>query len=370
MAVRFRKGRASPWQAYWNNPITGKRESKNFIDQKEAEKYDALIKYRIKYEKESFQKEETEQEQEAGGLTLQALYVEYLKRKHFDKRALTSVISNSRGILENLGTMDVREITKDMIKALIDKDLTTKVTATTVNRRFSILRAVLHFGVERGMIETVDFPRLPSFTCEKFVPPTAKELQALLEVSPEHIRRVIIIGSQCGVRIGRCELFGLTWQDVDFDRAVLCVHGSKKNQNAPWREIPLRQSLLDVLRVWHDSDSKTGIRHIIHYAGQPIGTIHLSWKAALKRAGITRRIRPYDLRHAFATEAIAGGADIGTVASLMGHANPSMILKHYQYVLTTQKRAAIEALPELNYVPTPMCPNAKPHDFSNNHRAL
>lgn len=70
----------------------------------------------------------------------------------------------------------------------------------------------------------------------------------------------------------------------------------------------------------------------------------------LIRAGITRRIRPYDLRHAFATEAIAAGADIGTVAKLMGHTDMNMILKHYQHVLSSQKRAAVEALPEPQYV--------------------
>lgn len=74
---------------------------------------------------------------------------------------------------------------------------------------------------------------------------------------------------------------------------------------------------------------------------------------------ITRRIRPYDLRHTFATELIAAGTDIGTVAKLMGHSTPTMLLKHYQYVMDTQKRNAIEALPELLFVPKAMCQKNK-----------
>nr|WP_242621228.1 tyrosine-type recombinase/integrase [Desulfovibrio legallii] len=35
--------------------------------------------------------------------------------------------------------------------------------------------------------------------------------------------------------------------------------------------------------------------------------------------------RPYDLRHGFATEAIAADVDVGTVATLMGHSSPSMV---------------------------------------------
>ena len=53
MAIRMIK-RAKPYQVYWNDPYTGKRKSASFSTLKEAEKYDALINYRLKYEKESF----------------------------------------------------------------------------------------------------------------------------------------------------------------------------------------------------------------------------------------------------------------------------------------------------------------------------
>jgi site-specific recombinase XerD len=68
--------------------------------------------------------------------------------------------------------------------------------------------------------------------------------------------------------------------------------------------------------------------------------------ATLKRAGITRRIRPYDLRHAFVTDAVAAGVDIKTVAQIVGD-DPRMLFEHYQHVATKQKRAAVEALPEI-----------------------
>lgn len=54
--------------------------------------------------------------------------------------------------------------------------------------------------------------------------------------------------------------------------------------------------------------------------GKPVKCIHGAWHRTLLRAGIQRRIRPYDLRHAFVTEAIAAGVDIGTVGKLVGHA--------------------------------------------------
>lgn len=60
-----------------------------------------------------------------------------------------------------------------------------------------------------------------------------------------------------------------------------------------------------------------------------------------------RAIRPYDLRHAYATHSIERGADIKTVAEIMGHSDPSMILKTYQHVSMGQKRSAITLMPAL-----------------------
>lgn len=53
MAIR-KRNTPLPYQVYWNNPVTGARESKSFSSKLAAEKFDAEIKYRLKYEKPSF----------------------------------------------------------------------------------------------------------------------------------------------------------------------------------------------------------------------------------------------------------------------------------------------------------------------------
>ncbi|MCR5813891.1 MAG: site-specific integrase [Desulfovibrio sp.] len=50
-----------------------------------------------------------------------------------------------------------------------------------------------------------------------------------MDCAETHIQRVII-GSQLGTRVGPCELFQLTWDDVDLNQRILRVHGSKKKQ--------------------------------------------------------------------------------------------------------------------------------------------
>lgn len=151
-----------------------------------------------------------------------------------------------------------------------------------------------------------------------------------MQYTAPHVVRVIILGAQCGVRVGPSELFRLTWADVDMKRRVLRVHGAKKNLNAPWREVPIRESLIPIFESWKKEDDASGVEYLIHHRGQPVEKIKRAWACALRRAEITRRIRPYDLRHAFVTELIARGVDIGTVAKLMGHSSPTMLLNHYQ----------------------------------------
>lgn len=358
MAVRYRQGRASPWQCYWNNPLTGKRESANFLTKQEAEKHDSLIKHRIHFERESFQKEE-EQKEEQRSLTLEVCYLEYLKQKQFTKKGLEWQMDAMRYPLQKIGTMPVTHITKKHLEGIKEHLQTLPVKSATVRGRLSVLRTVLRWCASQGFMERVDFPTLPPAHYERFIPPTPEELAAIMAHASPHIVRVVILGAQCGVRVGPSEMFRLTWDNVDLLRGVLRVYGAKKNINAPWREVPIRESLLPVFAVWKEEDEAQGIPYLIHHHGQPVDSVKHAWWNALHHAGIRRRIRPYDLRHAFATELIAAGADIGTVAKLMGHSGPAMLLNHYQFVMDTQKRAAVESLPDLGHVPKAMCPKGK-----------
>ena len=73
-----------------------------------------------------------------------------------------------------------------------------------------------------------------------------------------------------------------------------------------------------------------------------------AWRKALQRAGIERRIRPYDLRHAFASHSLDAGADLKSVADIMGHADEAMIVRFYRHTNPESLRAATEAAPGLS----------------------
>ena len=62
-------------------------------------------------------------------------------------------------------------------------------------------------------------------------------------------------------------------------------------------------------------------------------------KALLKKAGLPS-IRFHDLRHTFATHAIAGGVDAKTLSGILGHANASFTLDTYTHVTTDMHKNA------------------------------
>ncbi len=264
-----------------------------------------------------------------------------------------------RGALLAFGSKPLAGVSTDDLNTLMDNMLATHVKPVTVRNRLSVLRTVRRWAEAKDYCQAIRFPKLPPVHYEHFVPPSQQELADMLAVASPHIQRVIILGAQCGARVGESELLRLQWTDVDLDAGLIRIHGAKKNLAAPWREVPIRDGLLAIFREWRKEDAALGATHLIHHKGKPITSIKRAWRSCLMRAGITRRIRPYDLRHSFATELIAAGTDIGTVAKLMGHSTPTMLLKHYQYVMDTQKRSAIKTLPKLSYVPKPMCPKNK-----------
>ena len=352
MAIRYRKEYGT-WQVYWNNPITGKRESKSFTDQKEAEKENSLVIHRLKYEPESFKVPECELEaQTATTRTLEQVYLEYLCEKKFSKTELAAHRAHMQRALEVLGSKTVSEVTHDdleSVKKLYISD--PKLKQATVHKRLSVLKTLIFYAVDKGYMEPIRFPTIPNPNYEKFIPPSREELTAMFSVAPPHIKRVIIIGAFCGARVGQCELLQLTWADVDLQNCLIRIHGSKKNEHAPWREVPIKQAIVPLFETWREEDLAQGISNLITFNGQPVHSIKTAWRTCLKHAGINRRIRPYDLRHAFGTELVANGADIGTIAKLMGHSSPAMLLNHYQYVMDSQKINAVEKLPDLPHVP-------------------
>ncbi len=138
------------------------------------------------------------------------------------------------------------------------------------------------------------------------------------------------------------EVFRIRAEKIDFQqKTILNPFGKTK---AARRTIPLTDNLLAMLRRRVKRAAELGTPFIFparHNCQTPIGSVKKAHRAAAVRAGIEGHFRLYDLRHTFATRAVASGADLPTLSALLGHASILMTMR-YVHPAAEQKRITIE----------------------------
>ncbi|TIH12780.1 site-specific integrase [Marinifilum sp. JC120] len=336
--------RGNRWYVKYREPDTGNQRTASFDSKEDAEYWQTKFKYDKKHNKKAVQPV-TQQDRTLAGV-IKAYYQS--RRGEIKKSTIKSDFYRlNTVILPLIGGKAIRQLTKADIENVIDGYRARKNKNTSINRALDILRSVLKYAENMDLIKSAPNIRRLKDDKEVIKPPTPAEAKKLLSVALPHVKRTILLSCATGIRPGTSELFKVTWADIDFERAEMFVESAKKGGLAQ-RVVPLRADIMALLKEWFREDNEDISKTIIHWKGQPIKNhIRSGWKRALKKAGITRRLRPYDLRHHFATYALSAGSDIKSVADAMGHTDPSTTMRVYQHVLQRAKRDAVESLPSL-----------------------
>ncbi len=154
-----------------------------------------------------------------------------------------------------------------------------------------------------------------------------------------------------GLRRG--EICGLMWQDFDERNGILKVcrtlHSKKlgvfslgdTKTGKGTRTIVLPQSTAEILRQRRAKSVSQWIFPNPIKSELPVSpnSAYARLKALLKQAGLPD-IRFHDLRHTFATHAIASGVDAKTLSGILGHTNASFTLDTYTHVTPDMQRQA------------------------------
>lgn len=158
-----------------------------------------------------------------------------------------------------------------------------------------------------------------------------------------NIRRAFILCLYCGLRF--CDVKDLTFANVDFANKLLKFEQNKTKGHSANSGviIPLNDGLLRLIGEPTESQSKDSLIF-------PLPSYEMCLKALkrwVKRAGIDKHISWHCARHSFAVNILNNGANIKTVASLLGHSG----LKHtekYTRAIDKLKEDAINSLPTLD----------------------
>jgi integrase len=215
------------------------------------------------------------------------------------------------------------------------------VSDTTVNRDLEVLRHLLYFAVDEGLIAANPLNRLHLIKERRKKRPvmSLEEEQKLLISAAPHLKAIMIAALDTGMRRG--EILKQRWEDVDFSRRLLFVTQSKTAEGES-REIPLTGRLFALLSA---ERQETGIVFTFSKKKRPVLAIKTAWKAAIRRAGIPY-YRFHDLRHTFNTRLMEAGVMQEIRKALMGHSSGEDVNSIYTHVELPAKRQAIARMEE------------------------
>lgn len=337
------------WVVYWRSAWTGARHHQGFPSEAAAREFVDSLNTVLAKEKELMARRRRRERASCPRMTVEELFQRYLSVALSNPTTAKQAAYHAAHILTLYGHRQATRLTSEDILQFMELQKVRGLCQATINRRISILRSALNWAVKAGILpqNPLSSLRLPQARPQRLAPPTPDELRRIYHTAEPHVRRVIVLGAYCGPRIGPSELFRLRWKDVDLENGIIRMPNAAKGAKESARELPIRESLLPLLRQWIDEDMRNGAEHVVHWRGRPVRTIHRSWHTALRHAGIHRRITPYSLRHAYATYSVQGGVKLKPLAKLMGHRNELMILRTYQHVLDKDEREAVEAMPDV-----------------------
>lgn len=156
------------------------------------------------------------------------------------------------------------------------------------------------------------------------------------------IRRAFTLTLYCGMRY--CDVRDLKFSNVDTANRLLSFEQNKTKGHSANSgvTIPLNNGLLNLIGEPREGEDKDSL--IFHLPSHTMCLKALRrWTA---RAGIEKHITWHCGRHSFAVNILNNGANIKTVANLLGHSG----LKHtekYTRAVDELKQKAIDSLPEL-----------------------
>lgn len=288
--------------------------------------------------------------------------------------------TTAKRLREAFPRVALRDLTTDKIqrweKELIDSGLA-PATVIKYHRVLSeACRSAVHNGhLVRNPCEGVKMPKRVapspnSLTVDGFSRLTA----TLTSLQPSSTVTAALMALHTGMREG--EVCGLRWKCYDQASRTINVEESigkakggtyskAPKTKASKRDVPVSKELATMLerrrRLMTEELEVAGVALDDGEFGElyVIGTVDMryqsptalsrAWKEMSRSFGLVgtqgRAITFHDLRHSFATVAIATGADVKSVASILGHASAQLTLNTYADADPQSKRRTVDSLP-------------------------
>ena len=275
--------------------------------------------------------------------------------------AISDYRTSCKRISEGIGDIVLRDLTPAQIQAWEAGLLKGGKGVNTVLKYHRLLNSVCKHAIS---VRDLDWNPCAAVKKPKRVAPSPNSLDAnqharlnatlsVMGATPTVTAATIALYT--GMREG--EICGLKWKCYDKDAGTIRIEkaiakaGGRKYETTPKteagkRDVPVHPALADMLRRRRErmmaeagvtiSDAEFGELYVCgsidgRYYDPTI--LSRSWKSLAESFDLIgtqgRRVTFHDLRHSFATRAIANGADVKAVAAVLGHSDAHVTLNVY-----------------------------------------
>ena len=276
-----------------------------------------------------------------------------LERAEF---TLTGERPHGAKFLPMLGKTKLTDLSTADIRAW-HRDVTEHAGAYTANRAKSHLKSILALAEEDFGVRAPSMPSGAGRARQRvrkaiLTPPDIAHIIEAAKADPErgiHYAFPFLAGTRSS------EQLGLLWQDVDFEVNVIRIRRIQERDGsltettkteAGTRDIPISPTLREMLLAWRDRCPRKGgeLHRVFPGPGrlQPWPHPRLGgggpvlyqnwrrrfWEPMFVKLGLPY-VTPHSARHSFISTLQAEGIEVGLVAQIAGHANPTVTLGHY-----------------------------------------
>lgn len=295
-----------------------------------------------------------------------------------EKSTISEYRTTAKRIREGFPTAAIAELTPTMIQKWENGLTAQGLAPSTVLKYHRLLSEVCKHAVNMREIEwnpcaPVKTPKRAAHSPNALTSPDYARLAATLEtMEPSPVVTAAAIAMYTGLRQG--EVCGLRWRDYNAEAHTITVseaigkaggtdYSKTPKTKASRRNVPVspqlaailarrRAAMVETLEEGGYSALDAAEFGALYVVGYVDGRFHSptligrAWKALAESFGLIgtqgRRVTFHDLRHSFATRAIAAGADVKAVSAVLGHTNAAITLNVYADADPESKRRATD----------------------------
>lgn len=239
-------------------------------------------------------------------------------------------------------------------------------SSKSIRNVHAIISAALHHGVRWGWVRAsvADLAKPPRVPQRRVKAPSVEVVQRIIEEAEDRDPRLsplLKLAAMTGMRRG--ELCALRWTDIDLEagvievaRSLVVVPGGLAEKST--KTDRARRVALDPVAVALLTEHREMCEENVKEAGGTLGDDAFvfspfveattpfrpdnvtSFFTRVRDAVEAPTVRLHDLRHFTATQLIAAGVDVRTVAERLGHSDASLTLRVYAHVIQERDQAA------------------------------